>query len=92
MKFIVMLLPLLTGCTVGSHSFVIKDAGYNDCYYIEDSTVWIDSKLHWENLNDQNVHSSDQFDIRVVQNGNYVAAASSMKVKIEDCRNGLMFK
>jgi len=93
MKYI-MLICLLCLCACSSswrHSWVILDKKTNECYYLESNNLYIEQKISWYNFNSDWVHTSDKFDLRVVDDSNYDAAAIAMGVKdFKNCRNGLI--
>lgn len=93
-KMLMGILVLLAGCGGTDHSFVIKDNGLHQCWYLTKSPISISDKVYWWNFDSKRVHTSRSFDLRVIDEDDgdrkYVEAANSMHLNIEDCGNGLM--
>jgi hypothetical protein len=90
MKYLLLACLTLVGCAGWTpHSWLVNDYKTHHCYTIYSSPLYIDGRIHWTNLQGESVSSSDSFDIRVVQDENYQAAADSMNIPLEQCSNGL---
>jgi hypothetical protein len=81
---------LLTGCvSAAPHSWLVKDNGYQQCYYIYSSPIYVDGRIHWYTLSGKSVKSSNDFDLAVVRNEDYQEAAEALDVDLGTCSNGL---
>ena len=73
------------------HTWLILDKKTNECYYLDSNNLSIEQKISWYNANGDWVHTSNKFDLRVVDDDNYDGAAKAMGIdNFKDCRNGLV--
>lgn len=89
MKLFIISFLLLVGCAatpnILNQSWIVKDKSNNSCYLLKHKPLFIDRHVTWHDSETEMTFEIENFDIAVVRDQNFQAAAKELNVNLDSC-------